>query len=157
MRGPEFPITVSVLLGAALLTAACSHDVGPSGAASGLPTVEAGLPDAFDAGWKGEAVCEKLFENEDVRTARCTFAPGKGHERHTHKPHWGYILQGSTMRTTDANGTVERALQTGSTWWSDGIAWHEALNIGDQTSIYLIIEPKSAQARKALQAKADMQ
>lgn len=153
MRGPGFPITVSVLLGAALLAVACAHDTGSSAATFVPQAAEAGLPDAFDAGWKGEAVCEKLFENDDVRTARCTFAPGKGHERHTHKPHWGYILQGSTMRTTDANGAVERVLQTGSTWWSDGIAWHEALNIGDQTSVYLIIEPKSAQARKQLQAK----
>lgn len=100
------------------------------------------LPHALDAGWKGEKVCEPLFENDRMRAARCTFPPGVGHERHFHRAHWGYIVQGSKMRTTDKNGTLERDLATGSTWWSDGIDWHEALNIGDATAIYVIIEPK---------------
>lgn len=100
------------------------------------------LPDPLQAGWKGEKVCEPLFENEKVRAARCTFPPGVGHERHYHPSHFGYILQGSTMRTTNADGTVERTLQSGSTWWSDGIDWHEVVNVGSTTGIYIIIEPK---------------
>ncbi|MDZ4760826.1 MAG: cupin domain-containing protein, partial [Alphaproteobacteria bacterium] len=100
------------------------------------------LPTAFEAGWKGEKVCEPLFENDSVRAARCTFPPGIGHEKHFHPPHFGYIVQGATMRTTDKDGPLERVLQPGSTWWSDGIEWHEALNIGSSTGVYLIIEPK---------------
>jgi beta-alanine degradation protein BauB len=100
------------------------------------------LPTAFDAGWKGEAVCTRLFENEQMRAARCSFAPGVGHERHYHPPHWGYIEQGTTMRITTASGTVERVLKSGTNWWSDGIAWHEAVNIGPTTGVYVIVEPK---------------
>ena len=100
------------------------------------------LPTAFEAGWKGEKVCEPLFENEQIRAARCTFPPGVGHERHFHPPHWGYIVEGTTMRITTEAGTVERVLKSGTNWWSDGIAWHEAVNIGTTTGIYIIMEPK---------------
>ncbi|PQA88979.1 cupin domain-containing protein [Hyphococcus luteus] len=104
----------------------------------------AGLPHAIDAGWKGEKVCELLFENDETRVARCTFAPGVGHERHYHPPHFGYILKGGTMRITDASGTQERTFDDGATWWSDGVPWHEVVNVGDAESVYLIFEPKSA-------------
>jgi quercetin dioxygenase-like cupin family protein len=104
---------------------------------------EPALPTALDAGWKGQRVCELLFENAVVRTARCTFPPGVGHERHFHPAHWGYILQGATMRITTADGTVDRELKAGNNWWSDGIAWHEAVNIGTTTGVYLIVEPKN--------------
>jgi quercetin dioxygenase-like cupin family protein len=100
------------------------------------------LPTAFDAKWHGKTVCEPLFENAALRAARCTFAPGGGHERHFHPPHWGYIVEGGTMRITDASGTKVRELKSGSNWWSDGIAWHEAVNIGTTTSVYIIVEPK---------------
>ncbi|MEO1168342.1 MAG: cupin domain-containing protein [Pseudomonadota bacterium] len=100
------------------------------------------LPEAFEAGWQGRDTCEQLFENEEIRVGRCTFPPGIGHERHWHPSHWGYILSGGTMRITDADGTAERSFETGGSWWSDGVAWHEAVNIGDTTAIYLIIEPK---------------
>ncbi|MFZ4745445.1 MAG: cupin domain-containing protein [Sphingomonas sp.] len=103
------------------------------------------LPSAFDAKWHGQTVCEPLFENAAMRAARCTFPPGGGHERHFHPPHWGYIIAGGTMRVTDANGTRVRDLKSGSTWWSDGIAWHEAVNVGTTTSVYIIVEPKSGQ------------
>ena len=102
------------------------------------------LPSAFDAGWKGQKVCELLFENDRMRAARCTFPPGGGHERHYHPPHWGYIVEGGTMRITTASGTVERVLKSGTSWWSDGIDWHEAVNVGPETAIYIIVEPKPA-------------
>lgn len=102
------------------------------------------LPTAFDAGWKGEAVCTRLFENAQMRAARCSFAPGVGHERHFHPAHWGYIEQGATMRITTATGTVDRELKSGANWWSDGITWHEAVNIGTTNGVYVIVEPKQA-------------
>jgi beta-alanine degradation protein BauB len=102
------------------------------------------LPTAFKAGWKGAPVCEPLFENATMRSARCTFPPGGGHDRHFHQPHWGYIVEGGTMRITDAGGARERVLKAGTNWWSDGIAWHEAVNIGSTTAVYIIVEPKPA-------------
>ena len=100
------------------------------------------LPTAMDAGWQGEEVCERLFETDEFRVGRCTFPPGIGHERHWHPPHWGYIVQGGTMRITDAQATEERAFESGGSWWSDGVEWHEAVNIGETTAVYLIVEPR---------------
>ncbi len=108
-----------------------------------LAVVAAPLPDAFDAGWRGEKVCTLLHENAHMRSARCVFPPGGGHERHSHRRHWGYIVAGGTMRITTASGTVTRELASGSSWWSDAIDWHEAVNIGTTTAIYIIVEPKS--------------
>jgi quercetin dioxygenase-like cupin family protein len=104
---------------------------------------EPALPGPVEAGWNGKPVCVVLFDNAAMRTARCTFPPGEGHDRHRHPPHWGYILAGSTMRITSASGTVVRELKAGDTWWSDGIAWHEVLNVGTTTGVYLIVEPKT--------------
>ena len=101
------------------------------------------LPDAFEAGWEGEAVCEVLRDDAALRIARCTFAPGKGHERHSHRPHFGYVLSDSRMQTTDARGARVNDLKAGSSWSSEGIEWHEALNVGDTPGIFLIIEPKA--------------
>ena len=113
-------------------------------ARSAPPAVAESLPSAFEAGWKGQKVCEPLFENAQMRAARCTFPPGVGHERHYHPPHWGYIVEGSTMRITSASGSVERVLKPGTSWWSDGIAWHEPVNVGTTTGVYVIVEPKGA-------------
>ena len=100
------------------------------------------LPDPLEAGWQGALVCENLHEDDRQRVLRCTFPPGVGHERHYHPPHFGYALSGGRMRITDAKGTREVDLATDSNFASDGVAWHEGLNIGDTTVAYLIVEPK---------------
>ena len=100
------------------------------------------LPDPVAAGWHGESVCEVLREDTELRIFRCTFPPGVGHERHFHPRHFGYALSGGTMRITSDSGTREVTLKTGSYFFSEGIAWHEGLNVGDTTVSYLMIEPK---------------
>ena len=100
------------------------------------------LPDPLAAGWNGAPVCEKLHEDADQRILRCSFAPSVGHERHFHARHFGYAISGGRMRITDATGTREVDLATGSSFTSDGVAWHEVVNIGDTTVTYLIVEPK---------------
>jgi quercetin dioxygenase-like cupin family protein len=112
-------------------------------------TLPAPPPTALNAGWKGQRVCEVLFENADLLAMRCTFPPGVGHERHWHPRHWGYVVSGGTMHITDARGTAVREIKTGSSWWSDGIDWHEARNIGSTTAVYVIYEPKQSGAEKA--------
>ena len=99
------------------------------------------LPDPLAAGWEGKPVCEKLHENVRQRVLRCTFPPGVGHERHFHKAHFGYVLTGGRMRINDANGEREVELAANYTWNNAGVAWHEVLNIGETTAIYLIVEP----------------
>ena len=100
------------------------------------------LPDPLAAGWNGSPVCENLHEDAEQRILRCTFPPSVGHERHYHERHFGYALSGGRVRVTDANGTRDLHLATGRSFTSDGVAWHEVLNVGDTTIVYLIVEPK---------------
>ena len=100
------------------------------------------LPDPLAAGWQGSPVCEKLHEDASQRVLRCTFPPGVGHERHYHAPHFGYALAGGRMRITSADGTREVELETGSSYVSEGVDWHEVLNVGNTTVVYLIVEPR---------------
>lgn len=100
------------------------------------------LPDPLAAGWNGKPVCENLQDNSQQRMLRCSFPPSVGHERHFHRPHVGFALAGGRMRITDSSGTRDVNLVTGSSYASDGVAWHEVVNIGDSTVVYLIIEPK---------------
>jgi|GEM_PF-2084114 len=109
---------------------------------TGGPSESTQLPDPLQAGWKGNATCEMLFENEINRALRCTFPPGVGHERHYHLPHFGYALSGGKMRLTDANGIRDIDLATGTSYFSEGVVWHEGLNIGTTTVQYLIVEQK---------------
>lgn len=78
------------------------------------------------------------------RLLRCTFPPGTGHVRHFHGPHVGYALAGGRTRITDGAGTRQVDLPAGSTWTSEGLAWHEVLNVGETTTSYLIVEAKAA-------------
>ena len=100
------------------------------------------LPDPLQAGWNGKAVCELLEENNRIRVLKCTFELGVGHEKHYHKPHFGYAISGSTFRIKDASGTREVSFPSGGHFYSEGTRWHEAQNIGDSTAVFLIIEPK---------------
>ena len=100
------------------------------------------LPDPLAAGWKGEPVCEVLLENDKIRTLKCSFPPGVGHEKHYHKAHFGYALSGSRFRITDAKGVREVDVPTGTHFFNEGIVWHEVLNIGDSLAVFLIMEPK---------------
>ncbi len=112
-----------------------------------LAAAAAALPDPLEAGWQGRPVCEKLHESDGQRILRCTFPPAVGHVRHYHAPHFGYVIAGGQMQITDAGGTRTVLLEAGATWTSDGVAWHEVLNVGDTTSIYLIVEQGSPAGR----------
>jgi len=100
------------------------------------------LPDPLQAGWNNNPVCELLEDNKNIRVLRCTFEPGVGHEKHYHNRHFGYAISGSEFRITDTTGTREVNFPTNGHFYSEGTEWHEALNIGDSTAIFLIIEPK---------------
>jgi quercetin dioxygenase-like cupin family protein len=131
-RLPETTRRAAAILGLALL-AAC-------GAAQRPPAPA--LPDPLAAGWRGSPVCAVLHDDAHQRVLRCTFPPSVGHERHFHARHFGYVLAGGRMRITDARGTREADLATGSTFASDGFDWHEVVNVGETTTVFLIIEPK---------------
>lgn len=118
------------------------------GACASASAQVAPLPMALCAGWEGERVCEVLQEDAQIRVLRCTFPPGVGHEMHYHAPHFGYVLEGnSVMRITTASGVVDRPVRAGSSFSNDGELVHAALNVGEETTRYLIIEKKYADQR----------
>lgn len=100
------------------------------------------LPDPLVAGWEGQAVCERLHEDSEQRILRCTFPPNVGHERHFHVPHFGYAIAGGRVQMKDESGIRVVDPPTGSSFSSEGTPWHEILNIGDTTVVYLIVERK---------------
>jgi len=100
------------------------------------------LPDPLKAGWKGVSVCQLIKENKSIRVLKCSFPPNVGHERHYHKPHFGYTLAGSKFRIKDTTGVKEVQVLTENDFYSNGTEWHEVLNIGDSTAVFLIMEPK---------------
>ena len=104
---------------------------------------EIGLPHAFDAGWAGQKTCEVLFEAATMTAARCVFPPGVGHEKHYHRPHFGYVLEGGTLRISDADGDRVVTTEAGSSWSTEEVTVHEAMNTGDTTTSYLIVEPRA--------------
>lgn len=100
------------------------------------------LPDPLQAGWNDKAVCKVLKENVNIRVLKCTFEPGVGHEKHMHKAHYAYAISGSRFRIEDEKGIREVDFNSGSNYYSEGVKWHQVLNIGDSTAVVLIIEPK---------------
>jgi len=118
------------------------------GACASASAQSAPLPMALCAGWEGERVCELLQEDAQIRVLLCTFPPGVGHEMHYHAPHFGYVLEGnSVMRITTASGVVDRPVQAGTSFSNDAEIQHAALNVGEETTRYLIIEKKYADHR----------
>ncbi|MEB3416371.1 cupin domain-containing protein [Alteriqipengyuania sp. WL0013] len=90
-------------------------------------------------------MCERLYQTSDRRVLRCTFPPGVGHERHFHPAHFGYALTGGTMKLVSADGERTATIETGSSYSSEGVAWHEVVNVGDTTVTYLIFEELSGE------------
>jgi lysophospholipase L1-like esterase len=107
-----------------------------------VPMPAESLPHAFDAGWKGQKTCQVVFENPSLRVGHCAFPAGVGHEKHYHNPHWGYVLEGSTLKIIDAGGERELTTQTGSSWETTERTVHEAVNIDDHETSYIIVEPR---------------
>lgn len=100
------------------------------------------LPDPLEAGWDNQVVCELIKENDEVRVLKCTFPPNVGHERHYHNEHFGYTLAGGKFRIKDTTGIREVDIPTGYDFYNEKVEWHEVLNIGETTAVFLIVEPK---------------
>ncbi len=113
--------------------------------AGGALIMQEATPGPVEAGWQGEKTCEVVQETDRLRAFICSFEPGQGHERHRHPAHFGYILEGGVMRIADEAGTREQETISGASWVSEGVAWHEAVNIGETTTRYLIVEPKAVE------------
>lgn len=120
----------------------CSIGLATMLASSAAFTATDRLPDPLQAGWHGAPVCERLHEDVGQRILRCTFPPETGHERHYHAAHFGYAIVGGRMQITDESGVREIDVPSGSSFTSNGIVWHEVVNVGNTTAVFLIFERK---------------
>ncbi len=100
------------------------------------------VPDALSVEWQGQKPCEKLFEDAQVRIARCTFPPGAVHVRHSHPGYLSYVLNGGKGQIQDEKGTRQVEVRADTYTNSTPIAWHELTNTGDTTLRYLVVERK---------------
>jgi quercetin dioxygenase-like cupin family protein len=99
-------------------------------------------PDALSVEWQGQKPCEKVFEDAQIRIARCTFPPGSKHVRHSHPAYISYVLSGGKAEVQDEKGTRQVEARTGSYVDVPPVSWHEVTNVGDTTLQYLIVERK---------------
>ena len=100
------------------------------------------IPDALAVEWQGKHPCEKLYEDSQIRVARCTFPPGAEHVRHKHPAYLTYVLGGGSGEITTAGG--KRVSETRADQLSDSpaVEWHALKNVGQTTLRYLVIEKK---------------
>jgi quercetin dioxygenase-like cupin family protein len=87
--------------------------------------------------------CAALFEDAQIRIARCTFPPGSLYVRHSHPGYLSYVLSGGGQgRIQGKKATRQIEVRTDTIANSPPIHWHELTNTGDTTLPYLIIERK---------------
>ena len=53
-----------------------------------------------------------------------------------------YTLAGGKFRIKDTTGVREVDIPTGYDFYNEKVEWHEVLNIGETTAVFLIVEPK---------------
>src|SRR5215831_17424282 len=91
------------------------------------------VPDALSVEWQGKKPCEKLFEDAQVRVARCTFPPGAVHVCHSHPSYLSYVVSGGRGQIQDEKGVRKVEIVTGALVDAQPIPWHEFTNLGDTT------------------------
>jgi quercetin dioxygenase-like cupin family protein len=100
------------------------------------------VPDALSVESQGKPPCEKLYEDAQIRTMRCTFPPGAVHVRHSHPADISIVLSGGKAKVEDAQGTRSVEPRTGAFNINPPVSWHEFTNTGDTTISLLIVEKK---------------
>jgi hypothetical protein len=100
------------------------------------------LPDHLGIEWQGKKICEKLFEDAQIRILRCTIEAGVTEPRHSAIPEFGYVLSGGKGQVVDAKGMHEIEARGDEFWTSGSVPWHEYTNIGSTTQRFLLVEKK---------------
>jgi quercetin dioxygenase-like cupin family protein len=89
------------------------------------------VPDALSVEWQGKKPCEKLFEDAQVRVARCTFPPGAVHACHSHPSSLTYVLSGGKAQVQDEKGTRKVDIAAGAFVDAPPTPWHEFTVVGE--------------------------
>jgi quercetin dioxygenase-like cupin family protein len=107
-----------------------------------LAAVAADVSDALSVEWQGKKLCEKLFEDAQIRIVRCTFAPGSVHVCHSHPAYFGYFVTGGQAQVQDEKGIRKVESANGAVINVPPVPWHEFANVGDTTMQVLVVEKK---------------
>ena len=93
-----------------------------------------------------EPLRRTLLENDEVLVVATTYPPGASVPLHTHRfPNVSYVIDGGTIETRDADGTVEvYDIQPGETLWSAAAHAHSARNLGSTFVRIVEVELKHA-------------
>jgi beta-alanine degradation protein BauB len=110
------------------------------------------VPGALAVEWDGKKPCEKLFEDDHVRVARCTFPKGAVHVCHSHPSYLTYVLSGGQAEMQDDKGKRKIEVVAGAFADVPPVPWHEFANIGETTLQYLVVEKKYQPAPAANQS-----
>jgi quercetin dioxygenase-like cupin family protein len=117
--------------------------LGPPAILGGVNVARAeDVPDALSVEWQGKKPCEKLFEDAQVRVARCTFPPGAVHVCHSHPGYLSYVVSGGQGQVQDEKGTRKIDVIAGALFDAPPIPWHEFANVGDTTIQFVVVEKK---------------
>jgi quercetin dioxygenase-like cupin family protein len=100
------------------------------------------VPGALAVEWEGKRPCEKLFEDDQIRVARCTFPKGAVHVCHAHPSYLTYVLSGGQAEVQDDKGKRKVDVLPGAFADVPPIPWHEFANVGETTLQYLVVEKK---------------
>jgi quercetin dioxygenase-like cupin family protein len=100
------------------------------------------VPDALIGRVARQKLCEKLFEDAQVRVARCTFALGSVHVCHSRPAYFGYFVTGGQAQVQDEKGTRKAGFANGAVIAVPPVPWHEFANVGDTTMQVLVVEKK---------------
>src|SRR5262245_2366965 len=79
-----------------------------------LAVMAENVPDALSVEWQDQKPCEKLFEDAQIRVARCTLPPGTAHVCNSHPSYVFYVLSGGKGEVQDEKGTRKLDLTTGA-------------------------------------------
>ena len=88
-------------------------------------------------------VYQVIFENDDVKVLKVTFAPGQGDNMHEHGVITYYGIKGGKLQNTLADGSVkEMEVPDGFVGHGNNIVKHQMENVGDDTVKVIIVEHK---------------
>ena len=128
-------LTSKIGLGIAALGTACVLDAVEMAKADDVP-------DALSVEWQGKKPCEKLFDDAQVRVARCTFPPGAVHLCHSHPGYLSYVVSGGQGQVQDEKGIRKITVTAGALLDVPPTPWHEFANVGDTTIQFVVVEKK---------------
>ncbi len=100
------------------------------------------VPGALAVEWEGKKPCEALYEDEQIRVARCTFPKGVTHVCHSHPSYLSFVISGGQGTVQDTKGTRKVDIVTGALLTSPPVPWHVFANAGDSTIQFLVVEKK---------------